>query len=203
MAGALVALAGIAALSAADGARAATTSRSATPALVLVVPVVAGVAVGGFGPGWWRWWPASSPTTSSSSRPTAPCVGAAENWVALVVYVVVMLVVARVWSFLQRGPGRGPRREDDTRRLYVLSDLLIGDKPADRAARARGHHHPAGLRAPVGGRAVPDGPTGLRVAATAGRAAVRRGAGRPRPDPGPPQSLRSVGDSDGSQSGSR
>ena len=48
---------------------------------------------------------------------------------ALVVYVVVMLVVARVVVFLQRARAEARRQADATERLYVLSDLLIGDEP--------------------------------------------------------------------------
>jgi len=55
-------------------------------------------------------------------------VGAAQNWVALLVYVIVMVTVARMVSFLSQARGEARRREDETRRLYVVSDRLITEK---------------------------------------------------------------------------
>jgi two-component system, OmpR family, sensor histidine kinase KdpD len=101
----------------------------ATPALVLVVPVVAGVAVGGLvsgvvavGAGFIAYDLLFIPPYGTLS------VGAAQNWVALGVYAVVMLIVARVFAFLQRTRGEARRDADATRRLYALSDVLIGDQ---------------------------------------------------------------------------
>jgi two-component system, OmpR family, sensor histidine kinase KdpD len=127
--GALVALAGIGALS---GALLGVRSHLsvATPALVLVVPVVAGVAVGGLASGVLA-VAAGFVTYDVLFIPPygTLTVGAAQNWTALVVYVVVMLIVARVVAFLQQTRAEARRNEDATRRLYVLSDLLIGDQP--------------------------------------------------------------------------
>jgi two-component system sensor histidine kinase KdpD len=105
----------------------------ATAALVLVVPVVAGVAVGGIvsgvlsvAAGFVTFDVLFIPPFGTLS------VGAVQNWAALGVYAVVMLIVARVVSFLQRARTTARREEDSTRRLYLLSDLLIGDQPVDR-----------------------------------------------------------------------
>jgi two-component system, OmpR family, sensor histidine kinase KdpD len=102
----------------------------ATCALVLVVPVVGGVAVGGLPAGlvavvagFVAYDVLFIPPYDTLS------VGQAQNWVALAVYVVVMLVVARVVVFLQRARADARRQADATERLYVLSDLLIGDRP--------------------------------------------------------------------------
>ena len=102
----------------------------ATCALVLVVPVVGGVAVGGLPAGlvavvagFLAYDVLFIPPYDTLS------VGQAQNWVALIVYVVVMLVVARVVVFLQRARADARRQADATERLYVLSDLLIGDQP--------------------------------------------------------------------------
>lgn len=127
--GTLVALGGISALSAAMvPVRAHITV--ATAALVLVVPVVAGVAVGGIvsgvvavGAGFIAFDVLFIPPFGTLD------VGAAENWTALGVYAVVMLIVARVVAYLRRARIEARRNEDATRRLYEVSDLLIGDQP--------------------------------------------------------------------------
>jgi len=56
-------------------------------------------------------------------------VGSAEHWVALIVYVIVMLVVARVVVHLQRAQAVADEHDEDTLHLYELSDVLIGHKP--------------------------------------------------------------------------
>jgi two-component system sensor histidine kinase KdpD len=102
----------------------------ATPALVLVVPVVLGVAIGGLSVGVlavvagflaydWLFIPPYSSLT----------VGAADNWVPLGVYAVVMLVVARVFAFLQSARAEASRHEADTQRMFALTDRLIGERP--------------------------------------------------------------------------
>ena len=129
MAGIAVALVGIGVLSAVM-VPARDHLSIATCALVLVVPVVGGVAVGGLPAGlvavvagFLAYDVLFIPPYDTLS------VGQAQNWVALVVYVVVMLVVARVVVFLQRARADARRQADATERLYVLSDLLIGDRP--------------------------------------------------------------------------
>jgi two-component system, OmpR family, sensor histidine kinase KdpD len=127
-AGALVALGGIAALSAAM-VPVRTHLSVATPALVLVVPVVAGVALGGI----WSGGVAVVAGFAAYDLLFIPpydtfSVGAAQSWVALGVYVVVVLLVGALVVALQRTRAEARRRQEDTQRLYVLSDLLIGDK---------------------------------------------------------------------------
>jgi len=102
----------------------------ATAAIVLIVPVVAAVVVGGawvgplaalagfvvldlvFIPPYW-----SLSVTS------------AENWVSLVVYVAVVVIVGRVVSRLQLLREESARNAVDSRRLLVLSEQLVADKP--------------------------------------------------------------------------
>ncbi len=171
MVGAAVALAGIGALSGAM-VPLRTHLSLATPALVLVVPVVAGVAIGGLatgfvavGAGFIAYDLLFIPPYGTLS------VGAAQNWAALGVYAVVMLIVARIFAFLQRTRGDARRDADATRRLYALSDVLIGDQPvtgvlqviADTICQAFGARWVAVL-IPEGG-----GDGQLAVAATAGR----------------------------------
>lgn len=102
----------------------------ATVGLVLVVPVVMGVVFGGVGAG----------VVSVASgflvydfvfiRPYYTLsVGAAQNWVALGVYVVVMLVVARVVSRLQEARSDAQRRARAAQRLLELSEMLVTEAP--------------------------------------------------------------------------
>jgi two-component system sensor histidine kinase KdpD len=102
----------------------------ATPALVLVVPVVIGVVTGGFvagavavGAGFLVYDLVFIPPYGTLD------VGASDNWVALLVYVIVMLLVTQVVSRLDAARSQANRRETDIRRLFELTDLLIGEKP--------------------------------------------------------------------------
>ncbi len=101
----------------------------ATPALVLVIPVIAGVVLGGFGAGL----AAAALGFVAYDLVFIPPygtldVGAADNWIALFVYLVVVLVVARVVAVLQRLQAEANEREEQGRRLYLLSELLIGEQ---------------------------------------------------------------------------
>jgi two-component system sensor histidine kinase KdpD len=100
----------------------------ATAALVLVVPVVAGVAVGGFAAGivatvtgFVAYDFLFIPPYSTLS------VGAAQNWAALGVYAVVMLVVSRVVARLDAARAEAQYRAEGVRRLFDLSELLVRD----------------------------------------------------------------------------
>jgi two-component system sensor histidine kinase KdpD len=103
-----------------------------TTALVLVIPVVVGAIVGGFSSG------AASivagffvfdfvfvPPYYTLS------VGTSEDWVALGVYVVVMLFVARVVDALDTSRIEADRGHELMRRVSEVSDLLVGDQPVD------------------------------------------------------------------------
>ena len=50
-----------------------------------------------------------------------------QNWVALVVYVLVVLVVSQVVARLRDAREEALRRTEEARRLYDLSQALIGD----------------------------------------------------------------------------
>ncbi|MGA2802783.1 MAG: ATP-binding protein [Acidimicrobiales bacterium] len=102
----------------------------ATAALVFVLPVVGAMLLGGprvgllgvvvgflvldlaFIPPYWTL-----------------AVGSGQNWLALVVYVAVVLLVALVVSRLQQLRSDSARRAADSRRLLELSELLVADKP--------------------------------------------------------------------------
>lgn len=102
----------------------------ATAALVLVVPVVAGVVVGGFpvgvvgvAVGFLVYDFVFIPPYYTLT------VGAAQNWVALVVYAAVVLLVTRVVSNLRSARAEALRRGNDFRQLSQISQLLIGERP--------------------------------------------------------------------------
>ena len=56
-------------------------------------------------------------------------VGSGQNWLALIAYVAVVLLVAIVVSRLQQLRTDSARRAADSRRLLELSELLVADKP--------------------------------------------------------------------------
>jgi two-component system, OmpR family, sensor histidine kinase KdpD len=101
---------------------------AATPALVFVLPALIGVVIGGFVAGAIGavagfilydvfFLPPYDTLTVHSP----------ENWIALVVYVVVVLVLAQVVSQLRVARESALRRSDDSVRLFELSQTLIGD----------------------------------------------------------------------------
>ncbi len=102
----------------------------ATTGLVLVVPVVAGVVVGGL---------AAGVVTVAAGFLVYDfvfippyytlTVGAAQNWVALGVYAVVMLMVAQVVARLDSARSEAEHHANRTRRLYELTELLVNDPP--------------------------------------------------------------------------
>lgn len=104
----------------------------ATIALVMVVPVVVGVVVGGFGAGMISVVAGFVVYDSLFIQPYGTLnVGAAQNWVALLVYVVVTLPVARLVAGLDSARAEANRQRAEVRRLFELSDLLVEDRPID------------------------------------------------------------------------
>ena len=103
-----------------------------TAALILVIPVVVGVVLGGVRAGilsviagflvydYWFIPPYKTLT-----------VGNGQNWVALGVYVIVMLLVARVVASFEAARAEALRRTLTTRRLYELSKLLVENRSVD------------------------------------------------------------------------
>ena len=100
----------------------------ALPALVFVLPALVGTVIGGFLPG------AVGVATGFLAYDffflppyNTLTVRSPQNWIALVVYVAVVLVVAQVVTQLQRARADALRREEESGRLYELSQALIGD----------------------------------------------------------------------------
>jgi two-component system, OmpR family, sensor histidine kinase KdpD len=104
----------------------------ATTALILVVPVVIGVVVGGFTAGVLSVVAGFLVYDFFFIKPYLTLwVGAPQNWVALGVYVAVMLPVARVVAGMNTARARELRQGRELRQLFELSDLLVEDKPLD------------------------------------------------------------------------
>jgi two-component system sensor histidine kinase KdpD len=104
----------------------------ATLALVLVIPVVAGVVAGGFFAGIVS---VAAGFLVLDFVLIAPyytlSVGVSQEWVALVVFVIVMLLVARVVSGLDSARSEAHRRAVETDRLFELSELLVEDQSVE------------------------------------------------------------------------
>jgi two-component system, OmpR family, sensor histidine kinase KdpD len=100
----------------------------ATPALVFVIPVILGVVVGGSVPGVVGAVAGFVLYDVFFLPPYGNlAVRKPDNWSALIVYVIVVLVVARVVTNLQAARQEAHRREADAGRLFELSQALIGD----------------------------------------------------------------------------
>jgi two-component system sensor histidine kinase KdpD len=108
------------------------TLSPATTALVLVVPVIIGVVAGGFAAGVISVVAGFLVYDFFFLPPYQTLwVGAPQNWVALGVYVAVMLPVARVVAGMNLARARELRQGRELRELFELSDLLVEDKPLD------------------------------------------------------------------------
>ncbi len=161
----------------------------ATTALVLVVPVVAGVAVGGFAggavgvaAGFLVYDLVFIPPYYTLS------VGSAQNWVALAVYAVVMVVVAQVVAHLGAARAEAQRRARETRRLFELSELLVAERSLGELLQtivvtARQVFDVAGVALLLPGE------DGLAVAASAGDPPSADELRRLAPDAGEPVSV--------------
>ncbi len=101
-----------------------------TDALILVIPVVLGSVIGGFSAGSVGVVTGFLVYDYEFIPPYRTLdVGSAQNWVALGVYVVVMLLVARVVASLNAARTDAQYNAALTRRLFELSELLVGDQP--------------------------------------------------------------------------
>lgn len=103
-----------------------------TAALVLVIPVVLGVVIGGFLAGTLSVIAGFLIYDFAFIPPYGTLnVGTAQNWTALIVYVVVMLLVARVVARVDAARAQAQRGAEAMGRLYELSELLVGDQTVD------------------------------------------------------------------------
>jgi two-component system sensor histidine kinase KdpD len=100
-----------------------------TAALILVIPVVVGVVIGGFLAGSFSVVAGFLVYDFAFIPPYNTLnVGTAQNWTALIVYVVVMLLVAQVVARVDLARSQAERGAVSMGRLYELSELLVGDQ---------------------------------------------------------------------------
>src|SRR5665213_1487828 len=142
----------------------------ATLALVLVIPVVAGVVAGGFfagivsvAAGFLVYDFVFIPPYYTLS------VGALQDWVALIVYVIVMLLVARVVSGLESARSEAHRRAIETDRLFELSELLVEEQSVEDLLKTIVHTVGSVFEIPGVSVLVPEGGR-LSIAASDGKA---------------------------------
>ncbi len=103
-----------------------------TVALVLVVPVVVGAAVGGFGAGCASVTAGFLVYDFAFIKPYGTLsVGRAQNWTPLVVYVVVMVLVARIVDALEVTRSEATHGQEVLRRVSEVSEQLVGSQPVD------------------------------------------------------------------------
>lgn len=99
----------------------------ATAALVLVIPVILGVVVGGFGVGLVGIVAGFLIYDFVFIPPYYTLnVGQTQNWIALGVYVVVVILVSRVVANMKDARSVAVEREKHARQLFELSKLLLG-----------------------------------------------------------------------------
>jgi two-component system sensor histidine kinase KdpD len=104
----------------------------ATAALVFVLPVVAGVITGGFPAGVASVVAGFIAYDYGFVPPYNRLrVEHAQDWVALAVYAVVMMLVSRVVARLESARSDAQRRAADAQRLFSLSDLLVEDRSVE------------------------------------------------------------------------
>jgi two-component system sensor histidine kinase KdpD len=142
----------------------------ATAAVVFVVPVVAGVVVGGFRAG------VASVVAGFVIYDLVYIppyytfdVGKDQNWVALAVYVVVMLLVARVVADLDAARAEAQRRAVASQRLFDLSELLVADRSVEDLLQTIVQAVGSVFEVPGVSVLVPEGGR-LTIAASAGEA---------------------------------
>jgi two-component system sensor histidine kinase KdpD len=151
---------------------------TAIPALVFVLPAVIGVVIGGF---WVGVVGAAAGFLAYDFFFLPPydalTVRSAQNWVAIAVYIAVVLIVAQVVAQLRAAREEALRRNEESDRLYELSQALIGDLAFPQLLThivdtVQGVFEPrwTALVLPQGGHDEPVPGETLEVAATSGQA---------------------------------
>ncbi len=150
---------------------------AAIPALVFVLPAVIGVVIGG---AWVGVVGAAAGFLAYDFFFLPPydtlTVRSSQNWVALVVYIAVVLIVAQVVAQLRAARQEAVQRTEEFERLYELSQTLIGDSAPPQllthiADTVQSVFEPrwTALVLPQGGHDDPVPGERLTVAATAGQ----------------------------------
>lgn len=140
----------------------------ATAALVFVIPVVAGVIIGGF-PAGAAGVVAGFLVYDFEFLPPyhSLMITNAQNWVALGVYVIVVLLVARVVGNLDSARADAHRRAVASRRLFDLSELLVEDRSVENLLETIVRAVASVFQVPGVSLLVPEGGR-LAIAASAG-----------------------------------
>ena len=110
--------------------------------------------------------------------------GDARNWETLGVYVVVMLLVARVVASLESARSEALRRTAEARRLFDLSEMLVQDRSVDDLLRSIVGTVGAVFAVPSVALLVPEDGR-LEIAAAAGDPSPASSPTRRRRRPGP------------------
>jgi two-component system, OmpR family, sensor histidine kinase KdpD len=175
----------------------------ATAALVLVVPVVGGVIVGGFRAGVVSAAAGFLVYDLAFLPPYGRlAVGRAQNWVALVVYLAVVVLVARVVANLESARAEAQRRAAEARRLFELSELLVEGRSVEDLLKTIVHAVATVFGVPGVSVLVPEGDR-LVVAASAGDTLTREELRRLDPRSGLPVHLGTVSDGHDGHDGMR
>jgi two-component system sensor histidine kinase KdpD len=141
----------------------------ATPALVLVVPVVGGVTVGGFAAGLVATGACFLIYDFVFLPPYYTLyVDRAEDWVALGVYVVVMVLVSRVVAAANLAKAESEQRAAEIRRLFDLSEMLVRELPAPKLLDTIVSSVKSGFNLEGVSLLLPSADGALEVAASAG-----------------------------------
>ena len=145
----------------------------ATAALVLVVPIVAGAMLGGFRAGVVSVVAGFLVYDLGFIPPYGQLtVGRGEDWVALAVYVVVMVLVSMVVGSLERARFEAQSRTAEAHRLFELSELLVEDRSVDDLLKTIVGAVRTVFEVPGVALLVPEGDR-LEVAASAGETLSR------------------------------
>jgi two-component system sensor histidine kinase KdpD len=163
----------------------------AAAALVFVLPVVGAMVIGGA----WVGFPAVVIGFAILDVAFIPpygtlAIGSAQNWLALVVYVAVVLLVANVVSRLQELRADSARHAADSQRLFELSELLVTDKAVSDMLGVVASSVRSAFALETVALLLPSGESGyLEVAAADGLELEGEALERILPAPGTPASL--------------
>ncbi|MGO8873185.1 MAG: ATP-binding protein [Acidimicrobiales bacterium] len=145
----------------------------ATAALVFVLPVVAGVIIGGFPAGVVSVIAGFIVYDVGFIPPYNRLqVGSAQDWAALAVYAVVMILVSRVVAHLGSARSEAERSSAEAQRLFDLSELLVEDRSVEDLLKTVVGAVRTVFGVPGVALLVPEGDR-LEIAASAGEALSR------------------------------
>jgi len=160
-----------------------------TAAVLLVIPVVLGVVIGGFVAGVVSVLAGFLVYDYAYIPPYRTLnVGTAQNWTALIVYVIVMLLVSQVVARVDVARSEAQRGSEATRRLFEISELLVADHSVNELLKTIVQTAQTMFNVPgVSLLVLEDGQ--LTVAATAGKPLTSEELSQLNPQSGVPVSV--------------